>query len=100
MIHSIFVYNSVDMLSFFFDGYVVMLIMMLKLDECGILEYFLVYSRTRLTHLQFVDEIILFSRASSIDPQSPKLFFLVLERISELKMSLGEEYFVGHQYES
>ena len=45
-------------LFFFFDGYVVMLIMMLKLDECGILEYFLVYSRTRLTHLKFKSLIV------------------------------------------
>ena len=70
--------------------------MLLRVEENRLLEGFLMgTSRTKASHLQFVDNTIFFSRTCSKNLQNLKLILLVVKHISGLKINLDKSTLFG-----
>ena len=65
--------------------------MIVRAGQRGLFEGFLVgRNRTRVSHLQFADDTIFFSRASFEELHSLKLILLVFGWLSELRINLNK----------
>ena len=70
--------------------------LVVKAEERGLIEGFKVgRNRTRVSHLQFVDDTVLFARASLEELISLKLILLVSGRLSRLRMNLNKSTLSG-----
>ncbi|WJZ80712.1 hypothetical protein VitviT2T_000609 [Vitis vinifera] len=70
--------------------------MLLRADERNMLEGFRVgRNRTRVSHLQFVDDTIFFSNTREEDLQTFKSLLLAFGHISGLKVNLDKSYIYG-----
>ena len=64
---------------------------MLRAEESGLLKGFLTSrGRIRVSHLQFANDTIYFSRAYMEELQNLKLIMLVFEKLSGLKINLDK----------
>ena len=70
--------------------------LLLRADERNMLEGFRVgRNRTRVSHLQFVDDTIFFSNSREEDLQTLKILLLVFRHISGLKVNLDKSNIYG-----
>ena len=70
--------------------------MIVRAGERGLFEGFLVgRNRTRVSHLQFADDTIFFSKASFKELYSFKLILLVFGRLSGLRINLNKSTLLG-----
>ena len=70
--------------------------LIVRAEEKGVFEGFLEgRDRTMVSHLQFMDDTIFFSRASLEELQSLKLILLVFGRLSRLKINLNKSTLSG-----
>ena len=70
--------------------------LVVRAEEKGLIEGFRVgRNRTRVSHLQFVDDTVLFARASLEELISLKLILLVSGRLSRLRMNLNKSTLSG-----
>ena len=70
--------------------------MIVRAGERGLFEGFLVgRNRTRVSHLQFADDTIFFSKASFKELYSLKLILLVFGRLSGLRINLNKSTLLG-----
>lgn len=65
--------------------------LIVRAEERGLFEGFLVgRNRTKVSHLQFADDTIFFSKASFEELHSLKLILLVFGRLSRLRINLNK----------
>ena len=68
----------------------------MRAEERGLFKGFLMgKNRTRVSHLQFADDTILFFRASFEELHSLKLILLLFGRLSRLRINLNKSTFSG-----
>ena len=68
----------------------------MRAEERGLFKGFLVgKNRTKVSHLQFVDDTIFFSRASFEELHSLKLILLVFGQLSGLRINLNKSILLG-----
>ena len=68
----------------------------MRAEERGLFKGFLMgKNRTRVSHLQFADDTIFFSRASFEESHSFKLILLVFGRLSGLRINLNKSILLG-----
>ena len=70
--------------------------LVVRAEEKGLIKGFRVgRNRTKVSHLQFADDTLLFARASLEELISLKLILLVSRRLSRLKMNLNKSTLSG-----